>query len=183
MATAALTSVDVQSMPPSPSSSSSPQRGEPKPHRTGWFFPHSIWPGILAAAFYFTVSVLLTFFNKACFSFYKFDESLVLTFGQIVGTILFLRSFHQFGLVTLPPFRFEIMRKMIWLTIAQLGMIVTGFIGMQLTTLPMYEHNLAFFFNLSRSSSISHHVDSGCRLIGLVSACFLSFISFCGCCS
>lgn len=93
---------------------------------------------IVLCAFYGTVSVTITFFNKAVFSVYGFHFPCFVTLMQIMVCLTFLTFAGLSGLVTLPRIKWETARLVFPLAFCWWVYVVSGIAALRYLSIPMF---------------------------------------------
>lgn len=84
------------------------------------------------------ISISITLFNKAVFSWYQFNYSNTLTLAQMVFSILFLLLLRRLGFISFPSFSAETARSVFTLTFLFIGMVGSGLAALMYVNVPMY---------------------------------------------
>jgi len=95
------------------------------------------WGGLIIAVCYGVTSTLITFFNKAVFS-YNFDGSNSLTLAQGIFSILFLLVLKRFRMLEFHDFSVGTAKSLSPLAAAFCGMVITGLAALKFVNVPMY---------------------------------------------
>jgi solute carrier family 35 protein len=72
----------------------------------------STFLGVIAAVFYVSISVLMTFFNKAVLTHYNFKYANFILLIQLISTVLLLQLFKLLKLIQFDRFNFEKAKKL-----------------------------------------------------------------------
>jgi len=106
----------------------------------GWLSPSVIskWKGFFVAASYGVISISITFFNKAVFAVYDFKAPNMLTLGQIIFSLLFMRGLKDMGMLDYKPFNKELGKQLFPLAACFCGMVLTGLAALQWVNVPMF---------------------------------------------
>ncbi|KAH3758731.1 nucleotide sugar transporter family [Pelomyxa schiedti] len=96
------------------------------------------WTGLLVAVVYGTISIAITFFNKAVLSHYDFKWSNTLTLGQMSLAIAFLFTMRAFKLINFPNPTVPTAKTMSPLALFFGGMVVTGLAALRFVNIPIY---------------------------------------------
>ncbi|XP_034743337.1 UDP-N-acetylglucosamine/UDP-glucose/GDP-mannose transporter-like isoform X1 [Etheostoma cragini] len=93
---------------------------------------------LLAAAFYGVSSFLIVVVNKSVLSNYRFPSSTCVGIGQMLATIVVLRTGKELGVISFPDMDLSIPRKMFPLPLLYVGNQISGLFGTQRLNLPMF---------------------------------------------
>ncbi|XP_054617726.1 UDP-N-acetylglucosamine/UDP-glucose/GDP-mannose transporter-like isoform X1 [Dunckerocampus dactyliophorus] len=93
---------------------------------------------LLAAAFYGVSSFLIVVVNKSVLSSYRFPSSTCLGIGQMLATVVVLRTGKMLGLISFPDMDLSIPRKVFPLPLLHAGNQISGLFGTQRLNLPMF---------------------------------------------
>lgn len=111
---------------------SSGARGETQPD------PVPVFVKLLAAAFYGLSSFLIVVVNKSVLSSHRFPSSTCLGIGQMLATVVVLKTGKTLGLISFPDLDLSIPRKMFPLPLLYVGNQISGLFGTQRLSLPMF---------------------------------------------
>ncbi|KAM8839417.1 nucleotide sugar transporter SLC35D1-like [Synchiropus picturatus] len=103
--------------------------------------PHTSSPVFLrlfAACFYGLSSFLIVVVNKSVLTSYSFPSSICLGIGQMLATIVVLRSGKMLGIISFPDMDRSIPGKLFPLPLFYVGNQITGLFGTQRLNLPMF---------------------------------------------
>ncbi|CAL8343693.1 unnamed protein product [Merluccius merluccius] len=93
---------------------------------------------LLAAGFYGVSSFLIVVVNKSVLTSYRFPSSTCVGIGQMLATIVVLRTAKALGVVTFPDMGYTIPNKMFPLPLLYAGNQISGLFGTQRLNLPMF---------------------------------------------
>ncbi|XP_003975861.2 UDP-glucuronic acid/UDP-N-acetylgalactosamine transporter [Takifugu rubripes] len=93
---------------------------------------------LLAAAFYGFSSFLIVVVNKSVLTNYSFPSSTCVGIGQMLATIVVLRSGKLLGIISFPDMDLSIPGKMFPLPLLYVGNQISGLFGTQKLNLPMF---------------------------------------------
>ncbi|XP_061752869.1 nucleotide sugar transporter SLC35D2-like isoform X2 [Nerophis ophidion] len=93
---------------------------------------------LLAAAFYGLSSFLIVVVNKSVLSSYRFPSSMCLGLGQMVATVLVLRTSKMLGVISFPDMDMTIPRKVFPVPLLHVANQMSGLLGTQRLNLPMF---------------------------------------------
>ncbi|KAM9789844.1 LOW QUALITY PROTEIN: solute carrier family 35 member D2-like protein [Neosynchiropus ocellatus] len=93
---------------------------------------------LFAACFYGLSSFLIVVVNKSVLSSYSFPSSICLGIGQMLATIVVLRSGKMLGIISFPDMDRSIPGKLFPLPLFYVGNQITGLFGTQKLNLPMF---------------------------------------------
>ncbi|RVE61535.1 hypothetical protein OJAV_G00171720 [Oryzias javanicus] len=93
---------------------------------------------LLAAAFYGVSSFLIVVVNKSVLTNYRFPSSTCVGIGQMLATIVVLRTGKMLGIISFPDTDLSIPRKMFPLPLLYVGNQISGLFGTQRLNLPMF---------------------------------------------
>ncbi|XP_034411068.1 UDP-N-acetylglucosamine/UDP-glucose/GDP-mannose transporter-like isoform X3 [Cyclopterus lumpus] len=91
-----------------------------------------------AAAFYGVSSFLIVVVNKSVLTSYRFPSSTCVGIGQMLATIVVLRTGKLLGVISFPDVDTSIPRKMFPLPLLYVGNQISGLFGTQRLNLPMF---------------------------------------------
>eukprot|EP00753_Platysulcus_tardus_P012441 PLAT3359.18.p2 GENE.PLAT3359.18~~PLAT3359.18.p2 ORF type:complete len:327 (-),score=150.08 PLAT3359.18:137-1117(-) len=94
--------------------------------------------GLGAAVLYGSISISITFFNKAVLSLFDFHFSNVMTLYQMTLSLFFLQVAKYMGLISFKDFRPELVKEVYPLSFCFLGMVVTGLGALRYLNVPMF---------------------------------------------
>ena len=89
-----------------------------------------------------TVSISITFFNKAVLSIYQFRQPNLMTLAQIIFSLIFLAVMKQTRTITYADFEWSRARKVLPLAISFVGMVLTGLSALNYLNVPMFRYLL-----------------------------------------
>uniref|UniRef100_A0A3Q3EL33 Solute carrier family 35 member D1 n=1 Tax=Labrus bergylta TaxID=56723 RepID=A0A3Q3EL33_9LABR len=93
---------------------------------------------LLAAAFYGVSSFFIVVVNKSVLTSYRFPSSTCVGIGQMLATIVLLRTGKLFGVISFPDMDMSIPGKMFPLPLLYVGNQISGLFGTQRLNLPMF---------------------------------------------
>ncbi|XP_023153125.3 UDP-N-acetylglucosamine/UDP-glucose/GDP-mannose transporter-like [Amphiprion ocellaris] len=93
---------------------------------------------LLAAAFYGVSSFLIVVVNKSVLTSYRFPSSTCVGIGQMLATVVVLRTGKMLGIISFPDMDLSIPRKMFPLPLLYVGNQISGLFGTQRLNLPMF---------------------------------------------
>ncbi|XP_041847443.1 UDP-N-acetylglucosamine/UDP-glucose/GDP-mannose transporter-like isoform X2 [Melanotaenia boesemani] len=93
---------------------------------------------LLAAGFYGVSSFLIVVVNKSVLTNYRFPSSTCVGLGQMLATIVVLRTGKMLGVISFPGLDSTIPRKMFPLPLLYVGNQISGLFGTQRLNLPMF---------------------------------------------
>ncbi|CAL8365971.1 unnamed protein product [Boreogadus saida] len=93
---------------------------------------------LLAAGFYGISSFLIVVVNKSVLTGYRFPSSTCVGIGQMLATIVVLRSAKALGVIKFPDMDSTIPSKMFPMPILYAGNQISGLLGTQRLNLPMF---------------------------------------------
>ncbi|XP_061588895.1 nucleotide sugar transporter SLC35D2-like [Cololabis saira] len=93
---------------------------------------------LLAAAFYGLSSFVIVVVNKSVLSSYRFPSSTCVGLGQMLATIVVLRTGKMLGVISFPDVDLSIPGKMFPLPLLYVGNQISGLFGTQRLNLPMF---------------------------------------------
>ncbi|CAL8326788.1 unnamed protein product [Arctogadus glacialis] len=93
---------------------------------------------LLAAGFYGISSFLIVVVNKSVLTSYRFPSSTCVGIGQMLATIVVLRSAKALGVIKFPDMDSTIPNKMFPMPILYAGNQISGLLGTQRLNLPMF---------------------------------------------
>eukprot|EP00499_Haloplacidia_sp_CaronLabIsolate_P010397 CAMPEP_0196772410 /NCGR_PEP_ID=MMETSP1104-20130614/2216_1 /TAXON_ID=33652 /ORGANISM="Cafeteria sp., Strain Caron Lab Isolate" /LENGTH=336 /DNA_ID=CAMNT_0042142545 /DNA_START=1 /DNA_END=1011 /DNA_ORIENTATION=- len=94
--------------------------------------------GLAAALLYGTVSIAITFFNKAVLSVYHFGMPNLLTLIQMLFSLAFLVLAKRYRLIEYPDFDPALLKPMAPLAISFFLMVTTGLAALEFLNVPMF---------------------------------------------
>lgn len=94
--------------------------------------------GVFWALMYGLSSMTITLFNKAVMSTYDFQYPMFLTVCQSLFTLVALTVVSQMGIITLPPFNWELAKKIAPLSLAFVGYVVVSLMALGSVNVPMF---------------------------------------------
>ncbi|XP_017275711.1 UDP-glucuronic acid/UDP-N-acetylgalactosamine transporter isoform X1 [Kryptolebias marmoratus] len=93
---------------------------------------------LLAAGFYGVSSFFIVVVNKSVLTGYRFPSSTCVGIGQMLATIVVLRTGKMFGVISFPDMDLSVPRKMFPLPLLYVGNQISGLFGTQRLNLPMF---------------------------------------------
>ncbi|XP_037642561.1 UDP-N-acetylglucosamine/UDP-glucose/GDP-mannose transporter-like [Sebastes umbrosus] len=93
---------------------------------------------LLAAGFYGVSSFLIVVVNKSVLSSYRFPSSTCVGIGQMLATVVVLRTGKLLGVISFPDMDLSIPGKMFPLPLLYVGNQISGLFGTQRLNLPMF---------------------------------------------
>ncbi|KAG7263809.1 hypothetical protein CRUP_006577 [Coryphaenoides rupestris] len=97
-----------------------------------------VFAKLLAAAFYGVSSFLIVVVNKSILTSYRFPSSTCVGLGQMLATIVVLRTAKAIGVITFPDMDYTVPSKMFPLPLLYVGNQISGLFGTQRLNLPMF---------------------------------------------
>ncbi|XP_071346875.1 nucleotide sugar transporter SLC35D2-like [Trachinotus anak] len=116
----------------SPEGASSGRRGDTSGESS------SVFLKLLAAGFYAVSSFFIVVVNKSVLTSYRFPSSTCVGIGQMLATIVVLRTGKMLGIISFPDMDLSIPRKMFPLPLLYVGNQISGLFGTQRLNLPMF---------------------------------------------
>ncbi|XP_014886389.1 UDP-N-acetylglucosamine/UDP-glucose/GDP-mannose transporter-like [Poecilia latipinna] len=98
----------------------------------------TVFAKLFAAAFYGVSSFLIVVVNKSVLTNYSFPSSTCVGIGQMLATIVVLRTAKMLGVITFPDLDVTILGKMFPLPLLYVGNQISGLFGTQRLNLPMF---------------------------------------------
>ncbi|XP_043989094.1 UDP-N-acetylglucosamine/UDP-glucose/GDP-mannose transporter-like [Gambusia affinis] len=98
----------------------------------------TVFAKLLAAAFYGVSSFLIVVVNKSVLTNYSFPSSTCVGIGQMLATIVVLRTGKMLGIIAFPDLDVTIPGKMFPLPLLYVGNQISGLFGTQRLNLPMF---------------------------------------------
>ncbi|TKS80151.1 UDP-glucuronic acid/UDP-N-acetylgalactosamine transporter [Collichthys lucidus] len=93
---------------------------------------------LLAAGLYGVSSFLIVVVNKSVLTSHRFPSSICVGIGQMLATIIVLRTGKMLGVISFPDMDLSIPRKMFPLPLLYAGNQISGLFGTQRLNLPMF---------------------------------------------
>ncbi|XP_068557622.1 nucleotide sugar transporter SLC35D1-like isoform X3 [Cebidichthys violaceus] len=93
---------------------------------------------LLAAGFYGVSSFLIVVVNKSVLTSYRFPSSTCVGIGQMLATVVVLRTGKMLGVISFPDADLSIPSKMFPLPLLYVGNQISGLFGTQRLNLPMF---------------------------------------------
>lgn len=93
---------------------------------------------LFAAGFYGVSSFFIVVVNKSVLTNYRFPSSTCVGIGQMLATIVVLRTLKMWGVISFPDLDLSIPRKMFPLPLLYVGNQISGLFGTQRLNLPMF---------------------------------------------
>ncbi|XP_070830441.1 nucleotide sugar transporter SLC35D2-like [Chaetodon trifascialis] len=93
---------------------------------------------LFAAGFYGVSSFFIVVVNKSVLTNYRFPSSTCVGIGQMLATIVVLRTGKMWGVISFPDLDLSIPRKMFPLPLLYVGNQISGLFGTQRLNLPMF---------------------------------------------
>ncbi|KAF7664701.1 hypothetical protein LDENG_00169100 [Lucifuga dentata] len=97
-----------------------------------------VFAKLLTAGFYGICSFLIVVVNKSVLSSYRFPSSTCVGIGQMLATIVVLRSAKALDVISFPDMTLGIPHKMFPLPLLYVGNQISGLFGTQRLNLPMF---------------------------------------------
>nr|XP_033505937.1 UDP-N-acetylglucosamine/UDP-glucose/GDP-mannose transporter-like isoform X2 [Epinephelus lanceolatus] len=116
----------------------SPAGASPTPNPATSGDSSAVYVKLLAAAFYGVSSFLIVVVNKSVLSSYRFPSSTCVGIGQMLATIVVLRTGKALGVISFPDVDLSIPHKMFPLPLLYVGNQISGLFGTQRLNLPMF---------------------------------------------
>lgn len=96
------------------------------------------WAKLGSAIFFGLSSFLIMIINKQCLTVYGFPSFEVLSLGQIIATVVVLKTAKVVGMVTFEDVTLHSIKTLMPLPLFYVGNMVFGLAGTQYLSLPMY---------------------------------------------
>jgi len=93
---------------------------------------------LFGVAYYMTCAITLTILNKILFAVFSFADPLLLTFAQLVTTVILLFAFSSLRLISLPVITAHDVRAVFPLSLSYMAMLTFGLAALRQTDLVMY---------------------------------------------
>ncbi|TMS09837.1 UDP-glucuronic acid/UDP-N-acetylgalactosamine transporter [Larimichthys crocea] len=116
----------------------SPEGASSKPDRAAPGTSSTVFLKLLAAGLYGVSSFLIVVVNKSVLTSYRFPSSICVGIGQMLATIIVLRTGKMLGVISFPDMDLSIPRKMFPLPLLYAGNQISGLFGTQRLNLPMF---------------------------------------------
>ncbi|XP_037537525.1 UDP-N-acetylglucosamine/UDP-glucose/GDP-mannose transporter-like [Nematolebias whitei] len=98
----------------------------------------TVFVKLLAAGFYGVSSFFIVVVNKSVLTGYRFPSSTCVGIGQMLATIIVLRTGKMLGVISFPDMDLSIPHKMFPLPLLYVGNQISGLFGTQRLNLPMF---------------------------------------------
>ncbi|KAE8291204.1 UDP-glucuronic acid/UDP-N-acetylgalactosamine transporter [Larimichthys crocea] len=116
----------------------SPEGASSKPDTAAPGTSSTVFLKLLAAGLYGVSSFLIVVVNKSVLTSYRFPSSICVGIGQMLATIIVLRTGKMLGVISFPDMDLSIPRKMFPLPLLYAGNQISGLFGTQRLNLPMF---------------------------------------------
>uniref|UniRef100_A0A3Q2ZUL6 Solute carrier family 35 member D1 n=1 Tax=Kryptolebias marmoratus TaxID=37003 RepID=A0A3Q2ZUL6_KRYMA len=136
LSTSKMASLHKRRTEPDRSSSADDSPAEVRSETSG--HASTLFVKLLAAGFYGVSSFFIVVVNKSVLTGYRFPSSTCVGIGQMLATIVVLRTGKMFGVISFPDMDLSVPRKMFPLPLLYVGNQISGLFGTQRLNLPMF---------------------------------------------